>query len=543
MKTTCQRVLKRYGRAIVYMRQQFAAEHFGIFLGPGATEPLGFPNWDELIVRVANHPELAAGELVAVAAAESCSPAMLHEYFQTLNVGGREFVSDRVRRTDYKRIAAWQKVVHSCLYKDVPTSPDELIARAGYLKDFLPLIRQTPLTINWGFGDAVQRLLAHTLAPEERKKTRGSATVYQPDVRLDPRRCVVYHPNGYLPVDLRDRPSERLRFPEDSPVDPIPNGFAGHLASLAFHLSRGAWLFLGASLSDPTLKHLLRQGSQVYPGQLHCHVVERGAGREWDPAYDEIVRRTNFFHYGIITLFLTAAEISALGELLAMEESEFDALAESVGQPTVYRFYVTGSVSVGKSTTVSHFRSLLTLDEWLDRRAAGMEKDFRKLEEEELESIDHWVARQWHMKNLNVRDIRHGLVVVDRAPLDAFAFTPVDGWKEKAELTMAVVNQVPDGAALVAAHVILLVGDPEVMAARSLARHKEMDSTYLEEHQELLRTVYQNDKGVSVLAAGGRTVDQVVKDVAWIIHMEEPYVEMDLQARLTAFGEAGYGAA
>lgn len=543
MKEIYHRVLAKYGRTIVYLRQQLAAEHFGIFLGLGATQSLGFPDWDELMIRVAKHPEVAAAELLVASGSVTGRPALLNEYFETAFLGSVDPSTSRVRRIDYERVAAWQKIVHNCLYRDVPTSPDEVIEKAGYLNDFLPLIRRNSLTINWGFGDAVQRLLAHTLDSEARRKTRGSATVYQPDVRSDPRRCVVYHPNGYIPIDLRDRPSERLRFPEDSPMDAIPNGFAGHLASMAFHLSRGAWLFLGASLSDPTLKHLLRQGSQVYPGQLHCLVVERHGDGERDSEYEAVVRRTNFFHYGLVTLFLTAQEISTLGQLLAMEENEFSRLAAEVGQPTVFRFYVTGSVSVGKSTTVSHFRSLLTMDEWLDRRAAGMEKDFRKLDEEELESIDHWVARQWHMKNLNVRDIRSGIVVVDRAPLDAFAFTPTDQWEEKAELTIAAVNEARDGAPLVPAHVILLLGDPEIMAARSVARHKEMDATYLDEHQKLLLKVYSGSPGVTVLPTAGRTIDQVVKDVAWVIHLAEPYVEMDLQARLTSYREVGYGAA
>jgi hypothetical protein len=535
-------MLATYGRTIAYLRQQIAAEHFGIFLGPGATRSLGFPDWDELMIRVAKHPKVAAADLFEASGFENDRPAVLYDYFQSAFSGEANSSSSRVRRIEYERLAAWQKIVHTCLYQDVPTSPNEVIDRAGYLKDFLPLIRRSSLTINWGFGDAVQRLLGHTLNAEERRTTRGSATVYQPDVRSDPRRCVVYHPNGYVPIDLRDRTSERLRFPEDSPVDAVPNGFTGHFASLAFHLSRGAWLFLGASLSDPTLKHLLRQGSQVYPGQLHCHVVERREHGERDSEYEAVVRRTNFFHYGVVTLFLTSQEISALGKLLAMEESQFNELAADAGQPTVYRYYVTGPVSVGKSTTVSHFRSLHTLDEWLDQRAAGMEKDFRKLDEEELKSIDQWVAEQWHMKNLNVRDIHSGIVVVDRAPLDAFSFTPTNQWSEKAELTIRIVNEAPDGAALVPAHVVLLLGEPEIMAARSVARHKDMDSTYLSGHQELLTKVYRNGPGVTVLPTAGRTVEQVVKDVAWVIHMEEPYVEMDLQARLTSFREVGYRA-
>ena len=429
--------------------------------------------------------------------------------------------------------------MHSCLYSDVPEEPKELLKRDVYLSKFLPVIRQTRLTINYNFDDSVERMLAATRSPDERKRTRGYSTVWDPDIQMYPRDGVIYHPNGYLPYDLRERPSEHLVFLEDTFADQLIDSMHGHYASLAYHFAQSTRLLLGLSLEDATLRHLLRQLAHIYPGHFHYHVSFVSDGAKRDDVFEKAVADANFATYNLITLFLTASEISALGDLLSLEDDEFRAFAEENGSSTKFRFLVTGCVSVGKSTTVSQFRSLKTLDEWLDQRAPGMEKDPAKLTPDEVLEIDRFVAKQIGLKNLNLLNSGDGVLIVDRAPLDAFAFTNLDKWMEKAGRLREGVSPRRAERALCSAHIIFLVGDPAVMAVRSLGRHKEMDVEHLRRQQTLLETVYQGRDGVSVVYTVDKTVAQVTKEVASIIHRKLPYTEAALDEWLRKYENEG----
>ncbi|GAH36776.1 unnamed protein product, partial [marine sediment metagenome] len=134
-------------------------------------------------------------------------------------------------------------------------------------------------------------------------------------------------------------------------------------------------LFIGLSLKDSTLKHLLRKNAILHPGHIHYYVHFMEDDAVLDEKHRIAIRDANFEVYNLVTLFLDRKGIAALGQLLTSTEDDIGLLADEVGVSTSYRFFLTGSVAVGKSTSVSHFRSLLTHDEWLERKAAGMNID------------------------------------------------------------------------------------------------------------------------------------------------------------------------
>jgi hypothetical protein len=298
---------------------------------------------------------------------------------------------------------------------------------------------------------------------------------------------------------------------------------------------------LGLSLDDATLKHLLRHNEHLYPGHYHYYVAHVSDGATVDSNCEKAVVDSNFAVYNLITLFLTNEEIAAIGELLGMERNEFKHLAEDCCVPITYRFLLTGPVSVGKSTAASNFRSLRTHDEWLEQRLDGMEKDPEKLAPEELEEIDDWVARQLDLKNKAMLDVTDGIHIVDRAPLDAFAFIDARKWQEKAARIRKRITG-PSSRKVCDAHVILLIGDPQVMAVRSIARHKEMDAARLSREQSLLQHIYGGMTGVSIVDTRDKTVPQVAKEVANIIY-RYCYSEASLDHRLTEIENGAYGAA
>ena len=209
-------------------------------------------------------------------------------------------------------------------------------------------------------------------------------------------------------------------------------------------------------------------------------------------------------------------------------------MAEENGQKIAMRYFLTGAVAVGKSTAAAFFRSLQTHDEWLEPRESGMEKDPALIDDPvRITKIDNWVADQVAKKNVILANVSSGLHIVDRAPLDAFAFTKEADWTSKAELLRrAVTPGKATSRKLCPGHVILLLGDPEVMAVRAIAKHKSTDSSKLKKQQDLLNIVYGcRGFGVTVVDTRDKNSFRVAKEIANIIHCK-PYQEADIDGWL-----------
>ena len=541
---TRNRVLQRYSRAIVQMRQQILDSRFGLILGAGASSDLGFPKWADLIKRIAEHPDIYGADLLSKSSRNHASTSQL--LFQSYK--SRQYQKATKKDFQFNRIemkvrAGWQRIVHNALYRDVPDDIDELTKRDKYLWAFLEVIKQTPLTITYNFDDSLQRMLAASRTKREKQRSRGYTTLWSANIQLLPRSRVVYHPNGFLPRHLQEHPSEQLVFLEDSFADQLIDSMTGHYASLSNHLAHTTCLLIGLSLEDATLKNLLRQNALRYPGHYHYYIafVEDGASR--NSAYELSVTDSNFEVYNLITLFLTREEIAALGVLLTMSDNDFQHLVEEEGQDNICRFFLTGSVCVGKTTAVSQFRSLASHGEWLEPLPPDMEKDPNKVpSEESIQKIDQWVAIQVGLKNVALMDHKTGLHIIDRCPLDAFAFTPKEKWRSKATLLREGISPGKSRRELVPGHIIFMIGDPEVMAVRAIANHRDTDVPHLKKQQEMLKIVYsKRKKGVTTIDTRDKNIRQVAKEIARLIYLNS-YVEAPMQQWLQQIEEGSINA-
>jgi hypothetical protein len=532
-------VLDKYGRAIIHMRQQMQDTRFGLIFGAGVSSDLGFPKWSELIKRIAEHPDIAAADLLGVSSkTQTSNSQLLFQRYKSKRYENAIEEDLRFNRIEMKVRAGWQEIVHNALYQDVPEDFDELTKRDKYLWAYLEVMKQTQMTINYNFDDSLQSMLAASRTDDEKQKSRGYTTMWSSNIRLLPRSRVIYHPNGFLPRRLQENASEQLVFLEDSFADQLIDSMTGHYASLSNHLAHTTCLLIGLSLDDPTLRHLLRQNALRYPGHYHYYVafVEDTAARNY--AYECSVRDSNFEVYNLITLFLTREELAALGVLLSMIENDFVHLAEEAGQNNIYRFFLTGPVSVGKTTAVSQFRNLASHGEWLEPLPPHMEKDPNKVpSEESIQEIDNWVATQVGLKNVALMDNKTGLHIIDRCPPDAFAFTPKDKWRDKATLLKAGISPGKAKRELVPGHIILMIGDPDVMAARAIVGHRDTDAEHLKKQQDMLEIVYQKrGKGVTTVDTRDKSIRQVAKEIAKIVHLA-PYEEAPMQKWLDQIEE------
>jgi len=430
--------------------------------------------------------------------------------------------------------SGWHEIIHDALYKNVPSELSKIKARDKYLHEYLSIIKKTKLTVNYNFDDTLQTLLSEHEPLTGEIKERGFRTIRSADIQLYPQNGVIYHPNGFLPRDFGERPSDDLIFLEGAFGDQLLESVSGHYMALSYHFSQNTCLFIGLSLDDSTLKHLLRKNAILHPGHVHYYIHFLEDNNSLNEEHRSAIRDANFEVYNLVTLFLDRKGIAMLGQLLGMDDDKgVEIIADQLGVSPVYRFFLTGSVSVGKSTAISHFRSLRTHDEWFDKRSPRMEDDPNIVEDPAvIDRIDKWVAQQWHVKNFILSNEKHGVHIIDRCPLDALSFTPENKWIDKAIFTRETITPDQSKTALCKGKVILMIGDPKVMEVRAMKLQKNMPSQALEYRQELFRVIYSHDiPGIVEVDTCNKSIQRVAKEICRIIHIDD-YEECNLQERL-----------
>lgn len=527
-------LIKKYSRAIVHMRAQKELKRFGLIFGAGISKGFGFPSWDELINRIACDERVNGEDFCEKETIKTSLSQLLFQKFKT-----KETESLGSEYAEYDKLSAhiqskWSKIVHDALYLDVPKDINELKSKESYLFEYLDIIKNSKLTINYNFDDTIQTLLADRRTEDEKNQKRGYRTIWNANIQLYPQDGVIYHPNGFLPHDISERPSDDLIFLEDSFGDQLIDSSFGHYAALSYHLSQNTCLFIGLSLEDSTLKHLLRKNANLHPGHVQYYVYFLKDTNSVDSKRKSAIIEANFDVHNLITMFLDDEDLTNLAKLLKINDEDFEMYCAEAGVNTSYKYFLTGSVSVGKSTAVSNFRSLRTHDEWLERRTSGMEKDPSIVSEKAtIEEIDQWVVDQWRKKNFILsRKANHGIHIIDRCPLDAFAFTPEDKWVEKAEFTRKGILPNEPQIELVKGKIILMIGDPEIMSIRALKLQKQFKPSNLKKMQELLKLIYdQKVKGIVEIDTRDKTTKQIAKEISKMIHLDN-YEECNMRQRL-----------
>ena len=339
----CAKLLEQWGPAVMHLHHEYTRDKLGLVFGAGATHKLGFPDWKQLIERIAELPEVDSKEILAKAGAATSKSQLLYERFRerTLAKGGVDTIS--LKRHDLRVKAAWRAVVHKALYQGVSADTADIQRNDPYLWAYLPIIRKTAVTVTYNFDNTIERLLDATRSAEDSLKGRGYSVVFNANIQLVARRAVIYHPNGYLPFDTEtERSSDEVVVLEDSFADQLIDITRGHYAALSNHFAQNTCLFVGLSLTDNVLAHLLRQNARAFPGRHHYYVRYVPSGETRDVAYERAVRQANFSIYNLITLFLDDEGIAALGKVLVQETVTLAQALEDAGHKPVRRYFVTG---------------------------------------------------------------------------------------------------------------------------------------------------------------------------------------------------------
>lgn len=500
----------------------------GLCLGAGTSADFDFPSWPNLIRRIAEHKDISGQGLLNVSESLTSQAQFLFQmYRRRLKTAGLE-TGDEVADARQAH-TGWLRIVHECLYKGAKVADQDLLTHP-YLWSLVPLIKQSAMTVNYNFDDTVERMLY--LYYEDKIKAsdeRGFEVVWRPSVQFRRKQGVIYHPNGFLPLNTTDGMSEQVVFMEEEFADQLIEAGMGHYASLLNHFAKQTLIFIGLSLSDTTLKHLLRIAARVNPGHFHYHIHWcRGA----KPSVDEqkAISSANFALYNLVTFFFTTQEVQQFVRLIVEDEDAFNAQCdkELEGVPTEYRYYVTGSVGAGKTTVVEQVRCLECFDEWVDRKHNLLHKPHQELEAGQRKEVDDWINQQFRKKNRRVSQATSTIALIDRSPLDPLYFSKDEaGEKTRAvELRQWMVPGKGPIKEIAPGHLIVLKCDVAVLRTRLASRDKQYSDEQIVAHQEKIAEFWKTHSQATIIDTTNMTVAQVIKRILKTVLFED-YTEID----------------
>lgn len=523
------KILRNHTKAIVHMRNRLSRKKFSLVFGSGISIDFHVPDWDTLLEEIAGDPQVRGISMLRRNKDQPHGPktqVLFHHFARKLQAKSQN------RDIEYGEVKSqWREIVRKYLYKNADKDIDKIVEEHSYLKAFINIIKNSPMTVNYNFDDYIEKVL-HKQAPDPSSEhVRDFETVWNPQLQTKLDECVIYHPNGFLPESTMERQSEGLVFCEDEFADQLIETMAGRYASLLHHYSQNTCLFLGLSLNDSTLKHLLRQAASLNPGHYHYYVAFTDKNEKISEAERKAISEANFNLYNLVTLFLSREEIREFGYLLDLPSDEFIQNAVLAEINLVYSYYIIGAIGAGKSTLISYFRNLVTHDEWPDFRLPELGKSCKKLDPDEERKIDDWINTQFKKKNGLLSKCTSGLHIIDRAPLDPIAFKKKQKRRRRAKSLMENICEAPDGAKIRGGQVIILVGEPDVLEQRARANGKDYTSKGLNEMQDILKRVYRFKGKTSFVESKNRPTEQIVKEVGKIIHKED-YKEVGLHRRL-----------
>ena len=166
-------------------------------------------------------------------------------------------------------------------------------------------------------------------------------------------------------------------------------------------------------------------------------------------------------------------------------------------------------------------------------RVEGMDQQVTDLDVDRVASIDKWVDDQWANKNLSLTYDENsvGLHILNRGPLDPLAFTIGAGIYLRGMRLKEALARDSLRDPIIPAHIILLIADPDEMATRAIASGKTYNANVLRKQEDTLREVYGNTTAVTVIDTRGLTIQQTVRQIARVVHLEV-YIELNISRQL-----------
>lgn len=247
----------------------------GLVLGAGVSIDAGCPSWAGLVkllsrragtVHTMNQHRKKGFQEAYLA--QMLKRYYAEEYIARHGASGGEFLQTEIN-------SAWMSAVHDALYgKMKGLTFDEIASRHGYLRQLGELVAHTTFTVNFNFDDIVDEAAFNHIQAEARTQTKdrkppAPEVIWRPKVENRRGAPVIYHVNGYLPREPIRRKSGSLTLTEDAFADILVSPNSSDTEFVASRFASMTFLLIGTSLTDNSLKNMLRIGALRSPANHH----------------------------------------------------------------------------------------------------------------------------------------------------------------------------------------------------------------------------------------------------------------------------------
>jgi hypothetical protein len=457
----------------------------GLVLGAGVSYDAGIPMWSELVNRLAHAVGIPSTTL-DLHRKEKFPETFLAEIFFRQHHTEEDKTRTEHRDRYHRHLvnSSWKHKIRECLYKDIEKDDFNTIAkRHKYLKALAELVCRAGFTVTFNFDDIVDQ--AVTARVEEILKTAPETNIANPEIIYHPKietrknAPVIYHINGSLPRDELRRGSEDVILTEDAFADVLLSPNSQDADFVINQFARRTFLLLGVSLTDNSLKNILRSSAKRNPANHHFAIFHERDDDPRPPKVKEDIFNAYFNVYNLIPIFLTTTEIKAFIEVLkqpAPEKLDDSLLSLGAGSTIQRKYYIVGSVASGKTSTIDALRCFTTFEEFRGRIPKEMYQDDNTLTPEEQKIVDDYLFPALISKNRNMVQMNSGIRIMDRAFLDLFAFSKggdKDEIKRKAIELKKRVKQ--HGKPLESGHIFFLRASKDAIEERLLKRGSRKD--------------------------------------------------------------------
>lgn len=520
---------------ICQLRVQLDKNKASLVLGAGISWDLNLPLWGSLIEKIKEAIYQKAPEAKMVSETPGKAALFLFEIFYSYRkielIENASYADPSLM--EKKILSDWRELIHDALYSDTEEKDrKKTIEKHPYFKEMIEFITRSELTINYNFDDYIEFGLSQENL-KLNKTERPYQTIWSHHAQFTNDKCVIYHPNGFLPLDKKKFQSENLIFSDGAFADQLLDGIGGGLSTLLHVLTKKTSILLGHSLSDSTLLHLLRKASNISPGNYNYFIKFMGEDEELDTQSRSAIFEANFNNYNLITLFFKNADIKEFLHAITLTEEEFLHQSDILGLPTKYCYYLVGSIGIGKSTVLSQFGNLSTLDEWFDERPPEMANSPDDLSTDKTMTIDTWTNQQFGKKNNYLTAKKVGLFIIDRSPIDPLTFVVDVTIEERARSMLEEgIRPCKSSKTIECGEIIHMIGEPTKIWSRLITKRKETSwpSERIKSLQDMSLELYK-PLTPKIVCSTSRTEKDVVRDVAKILFSPK-YSPADLDAAM-----------
>ncbi len=409
-------------------------DRLGLVLGAGVSYDAKIPMWEELVKLLAAAAKVSEARMSLHKDARLPETFLAEILFRQHSLDQEDSISHlKQKHRPYHVNSLWKEKIRKCLYQNVENKDfAEITKDHAYLRVLAKLICKARFAVTFNFDDivdeAVSLCVSETLAADSKSKIANPEIIYHPKVETRKNAPVIYHINGSLPRDALRRSSEHIVLTEDAFADILlsPNSHDAEFVVNQFAVR--TFLLLGISLSDNSLKNILRSSAKRNPANYHFMVFHESEENPRTAEQRADIFNVNLNVYNLISIFLSTNEIKAFLDVVSAETGDdFDkALSEMVPSKIDRKYYIVGSVAAGKSSALDRLRCFTTFEEFGGRVPAAMYQNDKTLTPEEQQIVDDFLFPQLLAKNKSMMRMNSGIRITDRAYLDLFAFSKGD---------------------------------------------------------------------------------------------------------------------